>query len=131
VCPTPHTPLSSKSIPASALLVRARVAHARSHAYRTTREENFLVTEATLCSVSSFRIQSSYSALQRINQDLEEKIHRNVSCVSVCVCVCVCVCVYVCVFVLARVCVVMQARHAAHVMVSLTRWKASGAGCVN
>lgn len=26
-----------------------------------------------------FRIQSSYSALQRINQDLEEKIHRDVS----------------------------------------------------
>lgn len=29
--------------------------------------------------IVSFRIQSSYSALQRINQDLEEKIHRNVS----------------------------------------------------
>lgn len=29
--------------------------------------------------VVSFRIQSSYSALQRINQDLEEKIHRDVS----------------------------------------------------
>ena len=43
-----------------------------------------------------FRIQSSYSALQRINQDLEEKIHRDVSVkasLSVCVCVCVCVCV--------------------------------------
>lgn len=26
-----------------------------------------------------FRIQSSYSALQRINQDMEEKIHRDVS----------------------------------------------------
>lgn len=29
--------------------------------------------------IVSLRIQSSYSALQRINQDLEEKIHRNVS----------------------------------------------------
>lgn len=29
--------------------------------------------------ISLFRIQSSYSALQRINQDLEEKIHRDVS----------------------------------------------------
>lgn len=40
-----------------------------------------------------FRIQSGYSALQRINQDLEEKIHRNVSVrlrrgfEGVCVCV--------------------------------------------
>lgn len=31
------------------------------------------------CSCVSHRIQSSYSALQRINQDLEDKIHRNVS----------------------------------------------------
>lgn len=53
---------------------RSRAAFARCMCVLT----NCFVTGMSLF-VVSFRIQSSYSALQRINQDLEEKIHRDVS----------------------------------------------------
>lgn len=57
---------------------------------------NRLLSVAERCHfVVLFRIQSSYSALQRINQDLEEKIHRNVSVSALTVSLCVSV--YVCV----------------------------------
>lgn len=52
------------------------------HYHQATDEGISCLTRITLShSISSvlFRIQSSYSALQRINQDLEEKIHRDVS----------------------------------------------------